>query len=115
MVRPDAAVVREVRRDGRVPVLGVDDGGPCLERRGDQRIDGRHDLLATRHVQAARRIGEVVLDIDHDERGPRVEVGCMHCHPRVAPMPASVRGAATPGVPAAAARGHPDRVARTAP
>ena len=26
----------------------------------------------------ARRVGEVVLDVDHDERGPRVEIWVMH-------------------------------------
>ena len=53
-----------------------------LERGRDQGVDGRHDVLATRHMEAARRVGEVVLDIDHDERGPRVE-GLHTCHPRV--------------------------------
>jgi hypothetical protein len=50
-----------------MPVLRVDDERLRRERIADLAIDDRNDLLATRHRQAALRIGEVVLDVDHDE------------------------------------------------
>jgi hypothetical protein len=75
--RPHAAVLGEVRRVRRVPVLRVHDerpGGPCGP---DLVVDRGDHALAPRHVQAALRVREVVLDVDDDERGPCV-IGELH-------------------------------------
>ena len=75
MDRPDAAVLREVGRVLGMPVLGQDDVGAGGSRLRDLAVDGRDDLLAGGHVQAARGVGEVVLDVDDDERHARSIVG----------------------------------------
>ena len=74
-----------------MPVLGVEDGRAGNPRLCDLGIDEGHDLLAAGDVQAACRIGKVVLHIDHDERRRRVVDG--H-EPRF-----YVRSPPNPGVP----------------
>jgi hypothetical protein len=41
----------------------------------DLGVDHGHDVFAAPHVQAAIRLGKVVLDVDYQERGGRVVVG----------------------------------------
>jgi len=65
---PDPTIDREVRGVLRMPILRVSDEGPSLEGLLELRVrDGRH-LLSVRDVQASVRVGEVVLDIDDQER-----------------------------------------------
>ena len=67
--RPDAAVLREMWRRRRVPILGRHDDRAVVARRLDLAIDPRDEGRSVGHAQAAGRIGEIVLDIDHDEGG----------------------------------------------
>ena len=69
--RPDPAVLGEVRRVLGVPVLGVDHGGAGRLGRGDLGGDRADDVLAAPDVQRARRVGEVVLHVHHDQGGGR--------------------------------------------
>ena len=70
--RPGPAVLGEVRRDRRVPVLRVDDQRVGSPRGADLGLDRRQDRRRAGHGEAACRIGEVVLDVDHDEGRPEV-------------------------------------------
>ena len=78
-----------------MPVLGVGHHRTRIQRRRHQLVDGAGHLLTAGHVQAARRVGEVVLDIHHDECGPRVE--SRHaCHPKgpvTQPAPSPIHAA----------------------
>src|SRR5687767_6566367 len=79
---PDPAVLGEVRRRLGVPVLGVHHERLAGGRGPDLAVDDRHDGLALRDRQAARRIGEVVLEVDdHEGRSPVVAL-----HPRTLPQ-----------------------------
>ena len=69
---PDAAVLGEVRSVGGVPVLRVGHGRPRNQRAFDLGVHERDDLVAAAHAEAAGRVGEVVLEIDHHERNERV-------------------------------------------
>ena len=71
--RPDPAVLGEMWRVDRVPVLGVDDGGTGVLCSADRLTDQRDDVLATAHVQATLGVGEVVLHIHHDQCSLGVE------------------------------------------
>src|SRR5256884_4268705 len=46
--RPDPAVDREVRRVLRMPILGVDDEGPCFQRLPELRVRHRRHVLSAR-------------------------------------------------------------------
>ena len=70
--RPDPAVLREVRRRLRVPVLGVEDAGARLPGHLDLGVDPRNDPGAPGHRQPAGWVGEIVLDVHDDERRGRV-------------------------------------------
>ena len=67
--RPDAAVLREMGRRRRVPVLGRHDDRAVVAGHRDLAVDRRDDGVAAGHAQAAGRIGEIVLDVDDDEGG----------------------------------------------
>ncbi len=56
-----------------VPVLGVDDQGARVPGGGDQAVDGGDDVLPVVDVQAAARVGEVVLHIDDEECAALIE------------------------------------------
>ena len=68
--RPDAAVLGEVRRGRRVPVLGGDDDRAVGAGHLDLAVDRRDDRVTAADGQAARGVGEIVLDVDDDEGGP---------------------------------------------
>src|SRR6187551_118400 len=88
MDRPDAAVLGEVGRRGGVPVLGVGHHRARVQGRRDQLVDGSRHLLPQGHVETAGRIGEIVLDVHHDECSAGVESD-HRCHPkRPVPEPA---------------------------
>ena len=70
--RPDATVALEVRRVLGVPVLRVDDEAAAATSLLDLGVDRGHDVLAALDVQAPRRVGEVVLHVDHEQGGPSV-------------------------------------------
>ena len=72
MDRPEAAVLREMRGRLGVPVLGEDDEAAGDGRHRDLAVDRRDDRVAAGDGQAARRIGEVVLDVDDDQGRGRV-------------------------------------------
>src|SRR5829696_3137369 len=79
--RPSTAVLRKVRGLCRVPDLGVDDrdaGGP---RAVDLAVDDRHDFLAALDVEAALRVGEVVLHVDDEERRAGAVLDCAQREP----------------------------------
>jgi len=61
-----------------MPVRRVDDVGTSLLRLGDLGVDERHHDLSPAHVQVAAGVGEVVLHVDHDERGLRIVRDAMH-------------------------------------
>src|SRR5256885_5125206 len=79
--RPLAPVLGEVRRLGWMPVLRVDDGDTGGAGPVDLAVDDRHHVLAALHVEAAFRVGEVVLHIDDDEGGPGAGLDCAHREP----------------------------------
>ena len=62
------AVLLEVRRGFRVPVLGVEDARPGRPGRSISRLTTGTTSLAALDVQAAGGIGEIVLDVDDDQR-----------------------------------------------
>ena len=66
---PDASILLEVRSVGWVPVLRVDDASAGGLSGSDSVVEGRDDLVAATHGEAAAGVGEVVLDIDDDEGG----------------------------------------------
>ena len=72
MDRPDAAVFLEMRGRLGMPVLGVEDGRAGRAGAVDLAIDERHDLLAALDVEAALGVGEIVLNVDDQQRGSRV-------------------------------------------
>jgi hypothetical protein len=72
---PDPAVLLKVRRALRVPVLRVDDQRTRVDRRGHLVVHEGNDLLRAPDVEAADRVGEVVLDVDDEQGGPRVVIG----------------------------------------
>ena len=76
--RPDPTVLGEVRGRLRVPVGRVHDGGAGLLRLADRLVDDRHDVLATLDIEPAIGVGEVVLGVDHHERGQWVVRGIGH-------------------------------------
>ena len=77
--RPDAAVLLEVRCRRRVPVLGVDDGCAGVLRRADElALTGVTMSSPPCDVQPAAGVGEVVLDVDDEQRG-RCVVAPMAC------------------------------------
>ena len=65
---PDPPVGGEVWRVLRMPILRVDDEGPSFQALAQLGVGDGWNLLSARHVQASTRIGEVVLDIDDQER-----------------------------------------------
>src|SRR5688500_5313969 len=67
MNRPDAAVLREVGGRLRMPILCRHDERASIARVAHLAVDDLHDPLTTGHSEAARRIGEVVLEVDDDE------------------------------------------------
>ena len=69
VVRPDPAVLGEVRGRRGMPVGRVHDDGAGLTRLRDLGVDRGDEVLATPHVQPAIGMREVVLDVDHHERG----------------------------------------------
>jgi len=69
MDRPDPAVGREVGRVLGMPILRVHDERPSVARPLELGIGDRGHVLSTRDVQAAIRVGEVVLDVDDQECG----------------------------------------------
>ena len=72
---PDAAVLLEVRRGLRVPILGMEDMRAGLLGARDLGVDEWHGLFAALDIEATGGVGEVVLDVDDEKRGSRV-VGC---------------------------------------
>ena len=70
---PDSAVLGEMRSRFGVPVLREHDQAAALVRVKDLLVDVRHDAVTTAHREASRRVGEVVLDISHDQRRPVVK------------------------------------------
>jgi hypothetical protein len=69
---PDSAVLPEVRSDRGMPVLRVYDRRAAIEGALDLTVQERNDLLAASHVQAAPRVGEIVLHVDDDQGRPKV-------------------------------------------
>ena len=66
MRRPDPALLDEVRGRRRMPVLRVHDVGARGRRLRDLLVrDGDH-VLSVLHVQAARGVREIVLNVDDD-------------------------------------------------
>jgi hypothetical protein len=70
---PDTAILGEVRCRLRMPVLsqdhertGLDGAAYRIVHLGDRRFRALYG-------ERARRVGKVVLDVDHDERRGRVE------------------------------------------
>jgi DNA-binding PadR family transcriptional regulator len=57
-----------------MPVLCVDDEPSGADRRRRLPVADRHDGIAAADRQPTRRVREVVLDVDHDERGAGVVV-----------------------------------------
>jgi len=71
---PDSAVLLEVGCGRRVPILRVDDersDDPC---RLHLLVDDLDHRLAVPHVQTPPWVGEVILDVHHDQSGLRAEV-----------------------------------------
>jgi len=73
MDRPDAAVLREVGRRWRVPVLGVRDERARREGCAGRRVDDGDDPLRAADAERALRVREVVLDVDEQQRGLAIE------------------------------------------
>ncbi len=71
---PRPAVGVEVRRAGRVPVLGEHDQRPGGAGGLDLGAQQPRQVLTAGDVQAPGRVGEVVLQVDDHQRGPVVVV-----------------------------------------
>ncbi len=78
--RPEPAVLVEVRRRFGMPILGVDDARARSPSVRDLPIDGADHPLAAGDVQVSARIGEVVLDIDDNQRGSLIVEGRVSEH-----------------------------------
>ena len=75
--RPDPAVLREMRRRLGVPVLRERRRSRrCSRAISISRLIARDDRVAAGHAQAAGRVREVVLDVDH-EQGRAGRYRCM--------------------------------------
>ena len=70
--RPDAAVLREMRRRLGVPVLRGDHESAGIQGRPNRGVDDRNDRFPADDNQAASGIGEVVLDVGDQQRGALV-------------------------------------------
>jgi hypothetical protein len=52
-----------------MPILAVNHHGPGGDSGGDLPVDQRQDPLASGHAEAAEGIGEVVLNVHHQQGG----------------------------------------------
>jgi hypothetical protein len=51
-----------------VPVLGIEHDRPRTDGTADLAVDGVDDLVSSSYIERAVGVGEVVLDIDHEQR-----------------------------------------------